>query len=134
MQSLLFSLIILITIAGCKNSAIEKKLSGADSLVITFNTPNSDSIVKTVSTTENNAINKVVDFIDNKPAKEFKCGYDGNLIFFSRGQVLLPVVFKYKEANCRHFIFELNGKLMSVKMNNEAADFLESLEEGKIYY
>ncbi len=133
MRLLVYAFIILI-ITACNNSAVAKKLSGADSLVITFNIPNSDSVVKTVSTTENNAINKIVDFIDGKPAKEFKCGYDGNLIFFSKGQVLLPVVFKYKEANCRHFIFELNGKLMSVKMNNEAADFLESLEEGKIYY
>jgi hypothetical protein len=120
--------------ASCSNSAVAKKLSGSDSLVITFNIPNSDSIIKTVTTTESNAIDKVVDFIDNKPAKEFKCGYDGNLIFFSKGRVLLPVVFKYKEANCRHFLFELDGKLMSTKMNNEAADFLESLEQGKIFY
>ena len=133
MRLLVYAFIILI-ITACKNSAVAKKLSGADSLVITFNIPNSDSVIKTVSTTENNAISKIVDFTDGKPAKEFKCGYDGNLIFFSKGQVLLPVVFKYKEANCRHFIFELNGKLMSVKMNNEAADFLESLEEGKTYY
>jgi len=95
---------------------------------------NSDSIIKTVSTTENTAINKVVDFIDAKPTEEFKCGYDGNLIFFSKGQVLLPVVFKYKDANCRHFLFESEGKVMSTKMNNEAADFLESLEQGKIFY
>ena len=87
-----------------------------------------------MSTTENNAIHKLGDFIDGKPAKEFKCGYDGNLIFFSKGQVLLPVVFKYKEAECRQFVFELDGKLMSTKVNNEAADFLESLEEGKFFY
>jgi len=121
-------------IAGCKNSAVEKKLSGSDSLVITFNVPNSDSIIKTVTTTERNAINKVVDFIDGKSAKELKCGYDGNLIFFSKGQTVLPIVFKYKDKDCRHFLFELDGKLMSIKMNNEAADFLESLEEGKIFY
>ena len=133
MRLFVFAFTVLI-ITGCKNSAVEKKLSASDSLVITFNVPNSDSIIKTVTTTESNAIDKVVDFIDGKPAKEFKCGYDGNLIFFSRGKVLLPVIFKYKEANCRHFFFELDGKLMSTKMNNEAADFLESLEEGKIFY
>jgi hypothetical protein len=133
MRIFFYSFIVLIS-AGCKNSPVSKKLSGSDSLVITFNIPNSDSIIKTVSTRENNAIDKVVGFIDGKPAKEFNCGYDGNLIFFSKGQVLLPVVFKYKEADCRHFLFELDGKLMSIKMNNEAADFLESLGEGKIFY
>ena len=133
MRIFVFAFIVLI-IAGCKNSAVAKKLSGSDSLVITFNISNSDSIIKTMSTTENNAIHKLVDFIDGKAAKEFKCGYDGSLIFFSKGQVLLPVVFKYKDANCRHFVFELEGRLMSTKMNNEAADFLESLEEEKIFY
>jgi hypothetical protein len=131
----LFSLLSMaVGSASCSNSAVAKKLSGSDSLAITFNMLNSDSIIKTVSTTENNAINKVVDFIDAKPTEEFKCGYDGNLIFFSKGQVLLAIVFKYKDANCRHFLFELDGKLMSTKMNNEAADFLESLEQGKIFY
>src|SRR6266700_4231607 len=97
MRLFVFAFIVFIA-AGCKHSALAKKLSGADSLVITFNMPNSDSVIKTVTTTENNAINKVVDFIDSKPAKEeFKCGYDGNLVFFSKGQAILPVVFKYKE-------------------------------------
>ena len=133
MRLFVFAFTVLI-IAGCKNSVVEKKLSGSDSLVITFNVPNSDSIIKTVTATESKAIDKIIDFIDAKPVEQFKCGYDGNLIFFSRGKVLLPVIFKYKEANCRHFFFELDGKLMSTKMNNEAADFLESLEEGKIFY
>ena len=128
-----FAFVILMT-ASCRDSPVAKKLSGSDSLVITFNMPDSDSIIKTVSTTENSAINKVVDFMNGKPAKVFKCGYDGNLIFFFKGQVLLPVVFKYKDANCRHFLFESDGKVMSTKMNNEAADLLESLEQGKIFY
>jgi hypothetical protein len=132
MRVIIFFFIIMT--AGCKNSAITKKLSACDSLVITFNAPNSDSIIKTVSTTENNAINKIIDFVDAKPAEEFKCGYDGNLIFFSKGQAILPVVFKYKEKDCCHFLFELDGKLVSTKINNEAADFLESLEQGKIFY
>ena len=125
---------MVVLFVSCSGSAVTKKLSDSDSLVITFNPPNSDSIIKTVSTTENNAINKVIDFVDAKPAEEFKCGYDGNLIFFSKGQAILPVVFKYKEKDCRHFLFELDGKLVSTKINNEAADFLESLEQGKIFY
>ena len=128
-----FVFVVLIA-AGCKNSAVSKKLSASDSLVITFNEPNSDAIIKTVSTKEHTAIRKVIGFIDAKPTQEFKCGYDGNLIFFSKGQALLPIVFKYKETSCRHFLFELDGKLMSTKINNEAADFLESLEQGKLFY
>jgi len=76
----------------------------------------------------------MLDFVDSKAAEGFKCGYDGNLTFFSNGQPLLPVVFKYKEASCRHFLFEFDGKLMSNKLSNEAADFLESLEKGNNQY
>jgi hypothetical protein len=133
MKLFLFAFTVLIAI-GCKNSALAKKLSGSDSLVISFKEPNGGSVIKTVSTTENKAIHKLIDFIDAKPTEEFKCGYDGNLIFFSKGEILLPVIFKYKDKDCRHFLFELDGKLVSTKMNNEAADFLESLEQGKTFY
>jgi len=136
MKSLcLFSFLAIVSLlTGCSNSAISKKLSGSDSLVINFYAANSDSIVKTVNATEGAAIRKVIHFIDAKSTEQFKCGYDGNLFFFSKDQPLLPVMFKYKEKDCRHFVFELDGKLMSTKMNNEAADFLESLEQGNNYY
>lgn len=72
--------------------------------------------------------------MDAKSTEELKCGYDGNLVFYSKGEALLPVVFKYKDKNCRHFLFERDGKLQSTKISNEAADFLESLNTGKNYY
>ena len=121
-------------VTACSSSALSKKLSGSDSLVINFYAANSESIVKTVSATEGKAIRKVIHFIDSRSTGQLKCGYDGNLIFFSNGEPLLPVMFNYKEKACRHFIFEIEGKLMSTKMNNEAADFMESLETGNIYY
>ncbi len=123
-------LISLTLLTACSNSAISKKLSGSDSLVINFKDQITDSVTKTVTTIENNAIRKLIDFVDAKATDEFKCGYDGNLSFYSEGEVILPVVFKYKEPGCRHFLFELDGKLMSTKMGKEAADFLESLEKG----
>ena len=128
----LFTVFVLLT--ACSDSAVSKKLSASDSLVISFNAPNSDSIVKTFSATQKNAIRKMADFIDAKTTKEFKCGYDGNLIFYSNGQTLLPVVFKYKQTDCHHFLFEWEGKTMSTKMSKEAADFLESLEKGSNSY
>ena len=72
----------------------------------------------------------MVSFIDRKASKEYKCGYDGSLIFFKGGKAVLPVVFKYKDAACRHFLFELDGKVQSTQMNQEGADFLATLEKG----
>src|SRR5258706_8755328 len=119
---------------ACSNSAVSKKLSQCDSLVINFKEEQSDTIIKTVSATENSAIDKLAGFVDSKTTEEFKCGYDGNMMFYSKGQAVLPIVFKYKESGCRHFLFELDGKLMSTKLSTEAADFLESLEKGNNQY
>ncbi len=130
----IFLLIIITCLVSCGGSAVTNKLADADSLVIVFNKPNSDSVIKTVNTTEEKAIKKLSGFVDGKKGEEFKCGYDGNMTFYSKGQIVLQPVFKYSEAGCRHFLFELDGKVMSTKMSNEAADFLKSLMEGKDWY
>lgn len=121
-------------LVSCGSSAVGKKLRGCDSLVITFNAPNSDSVINVVSTTETNAISKLARFVDGKPAEQFKCGYDGNMIFFKGGRQVLPVVFKYSEEGCRHFLFDLDNKVMSCQMSNEAVDFLKSLAAGNNTY
>ena len=125
---------LFILLVSCSSSAVGKKLKGCDSLVITFNAPNSDSVVNVVSTTETKAISKLARFMDGKPAEQYKCGYDGNMIFFKAGHQVLPVVFKYSEEGCRHFMFDLDNKVMSNQMSNEAVDFLKSLAEGNNTY
>ncbi len=128
----LIAFIIILT--SCSESAVSKKLTECDSLSITFNAPNTDSIVKTLQTVDKNGLSKMAGFLGGKTTEQFKCGYDGGLIFFTKGKAFLPVMFKYKEADCRHFLFEWEGKTMSTKMSQEAADFLESLEMGKSTY
>ena len=134
MKSIFAFLLYIVILSSCSQSALSKKLSGSDSLVISFNQLNSDSIAKMVATTEKTAIKKLIRFIDGKETEKFKCGYDGNLVFYKEGKELLPIVFKYKDKDCRHFLLELDGKLLSNKMNKEAADFLQSLQEGKTWY
>ena len=118
------------TVAGCKQSAIKQSFSSADSLVIHFKDEQTAVVTKTVQTTESNAINRMIDFIDAKEMKQFKCGYDGKMFFYAKGQKIQEVDFKMKNDSCNHFAFLLNGKLMSTKMNNEAVDFLDALEKG----
>jgi hypothetical protein len=128
-----FAGLLLFTSCGSK-SAIENKLSGADSLVITFNIPDTDSVINIVSTTEAKAINKLSGFLNGKETTQSKCGFDGNIKFFKTGQQLLPVVFKYSETGCRFFMYDLDNKVMNVAMGNEAAGFLKNLAEGKASY
>ena len=127
----IFLLFVILVLASCSGSPVSKKLASADSLVITFNAANTDSVLKTVTTTEKKAIKKLTQFLAGKESEQFKCGYDGNMTFYSNGQLLLPLVFKYTEKDCRHFLFDMDNKVMSTKMSNEAADFLQNLLDGK---
>ena len=120
-------------LGSCSDRATDKKLSHSDSLVINFNAPQTIIIEKTVSTTEKKAIKKLARFVSGKPSEAYKCGYDGNMLFFEKGELTGDISFNYSEA-CRHFITILGGKLTPTFMSNEAADFLKSLAEGKNWY
>lgn len=119
---------------SCNNSSpTYKKLSVSDSLIINFNRPQSDTIAKTISTTEKVAIKKLAGFIDSEASPAYKCGYNGNILFYDNGSLVADVAFNYGEG-CRHFIQIISDQLSSTKMSNEAADFLQSLAEGKSWY
>jgi hypothetical protein len=126
---------MLFLITACKPSASwQKSISASDSLVINFNEPNSNTINNTVSTTEKKAIQKLAGFLKTKSSKEFKCGYDGNMMFYEEGKLTADVSFNYSGEDCKHFMLLENGELLSIEMKNEAADFLKSLREGKNWY
>src|SRR5436190_9226043 len=80
MRTVLAVLIVLFCSSCGKPSAVSKKLSGSDSLVITFNMPNSDSVRGMVNTTGKNAIRKLTHFLEGKNTMEYKCGYNGSMI------------------------------------------------------
>lgn len=117
-----------------RQSAISKKLSDSDSLVITFNMPYSDSVINKVSTTEKKAIRKLSGFLSGKQEAGYKCGFDGNMIFYRQGEILLTVIFQYSKKNCRYFLFDIDNKVMSFSMSEEAASLIQSLAEGKSWY
>ncbi len=131
----LFSAAVIFLLISCSSkSAISKKLNGSDSLVINFNTPQTNNIEKTVTTTERNAIKKLTQYVDSKTAEAYKCGYDGNLLFYKQGPLVGDISFNYSGEGCHHFIQLIDDKLTPTAMSNEAADFLKSLAEGKGWY
>lgn len=134
MKQIIFIAFIFI-LASCGNkSALSKQLSGSDSLVINFNTPQSNTIEKTMTTTEKKAIQKLSNYVDGKASEAYKCGYDGNLMFYKKGTLVGDVSFNYSGDDCRHFIMLLNDELAPTTMSNEAVNFLQSLKEGKGWY
>jgi hypothetical protein len=132
--TLLLTIIIFLTSCGSSDKGVSKQISGSDSLVINFTAPQSDSVIKSVTTADKKAIDKITRFVDGKEAEEFKCGYNGSLLFFSKEKLLSEVNFNYTEAGCSHFLLSIDRKLVSTVMSNEAIDFLKSLAEGKDWY
>lgn len=135
MRSFCIFFVFAIGLTSCsEQSAIGKQLNGCDSLVINFNEPQTNNIAKTVTTTENKAIKKLAKFVDSKTAAAYKCGYDGNLLFYKNGKLSGDISFNYSGDGCHHFIQNVNGDLNSTSLSNEAANFLRSLAEGKDWY
>ncbi len=116
---------------SCSSSPLVEKIKASDSLAIRFNHPGTDSIVKVVETTEVHAIEKLVRFADEKETEQFKCGYDGNMMFYKKGSLAGDISFNYSSDGCHHFLQMADGKLTATKMSNEAADFLKSLADGR---
>lgn len=133
MKQLLFIIFFVIG-TSCKNSNISKSFSGADSLVIHFKDEQAGTVTKSVEASDPKAIKRITGFIDSDVKEDYKCGYDGKMFFFSKGQQLQEVDFMMNDKACRHFSFLLDGNLINTKMSNEAADFLKSLADGKSWY
>jgi catabolite regulation protein CreA len=125
-----------ITLASCggTGSVVSKQLSGSDSLVINFNIPQTNNIAKAVTTTQSKAIKKLSSYVDGKSTEAYKCGYDGNLLFYKKGTLIGDAAFNYSGDGCHHFIMQIKDELVPTSMSNEAADFLKSLAEGKDWY
>ena len=128
--------VVLVLLVSCSGggSSISKQLAGSDSLVINFNSPGSNTIDKTVTTTDATAIKKIANYVNSKTTEAYKCGYDGNLLFYKKGILTGDVSFNYSGDGCQHFIMTVDDKLSPTSMSNEAADFLKSLAEGKEWY
>jgi len=102
MKLFLFVALILCFVSCSEKSATGKQLTGSDSLVINFNEPQTNNIAKTVTTTENKAIEKLAGFVDGKTSEAYKCGYDGNLLFYKKGKIAALVnisLLKYEFVN-----------------------------------
>ena len=128
-------IVLVILFCSCNQFAIKQNFSSADSLVIHFKDEQAGVVTKTVQTAESKAINRMIEFIDAKETEQFKCGYDGKMFFYTKGQKMQEVDFKMKNDSCNHFAFLLNGNLLSTKMSGEAIDFLNALEQGMpVYY
>lgn len=121
-------------LAACKQSAVKQSFSATDSLVIHFKNEQLGEITKTIQTTDKKAINRVIEFMDGNKSGLFKCGYDGKMFFYNKGERIQEADFKMNDKACNHFAFFLNGELMGTAMSDEAVDFLSALEKGLPFY
>ena len=125
MKPILFAAVLLL--ASCSNSPLVSHLQDSDSLVVNFTQRGDSSKTRTSSTTETHAIQTMLQFTDGEKTEEFKCGYDGNILFYKKGTLAADIAFNFTGDGCHHFLHDVNGKLVATKMSNEAVDFLISL-------
>jgi hypothetical protein len=116
-------------IISCSNSPLVSPLEGSDSLSIRFTRPQDASQTHVVSTTKPGAIKALLVYIDGSHTEQFKCGYDGNILFYKNGSLAGEVSFNYVADNCRHFLHQNGDQLVATKMSNEAVDFLKALAD-----
>jgi hypothetical protein len=126
MKTILFFATVLLLVS-CNNSPLVSHLQDSDSLVVKFTQRGDSLTTRTTSTTEDHAIQTMLQFTDGEKTEEFKCGYDGNILFYKKGTLAADVSFNFTGDGCRHFLHNVNGKLVATKMSNEAADFLITL-------
>lgn len=122
---LLFAAAILLI--SCSNSPLVSHLEDSDSLVVKFNQRGDSLQTTATSTTEPHAIQTMLQFADGAETEQFKCGYDGNILFYKKGSLAADISFNFTGDGCHHFLHQANGKLVATKMNNQAVDFLISL-------
>ncbi len=126
-MKLIIYIIASLLLVSCGSSTLVKNISGSDSVAVRFNHPGTDSIIKVVEATQSHAIDKLLRFADGKETEQFKCGYDGNMMFYKNGSLTGDISFNYSKDGCHHFLHMVDGKLTATAMSNEAADFLKSL-------
>ncbi len=129
----LFSLILLTAVfCSCQQSKLSGRLNTSDSVSIDF-TDENQMVIKQVETTNMIAIKRLSEYIGNKKFEKNQCYLGGRMIFFQSGMPVEQVEFN-TSSNCRYFTFISEGELVSTKMSEEAASFLESIRDGKDYY
>lgn len=116
-----------ILLVSCSNSPLVSHLEDSDSLVVKFNQRDDSLETRATSTTEIHAIQTMLQFTDGEETQQFKCGNDGNILFYKKSRLAADISFNFSVDDCHHFLHQVNGKLVATKMSNEAVDFLISL-------
>jgi hypothetical protein len=116
---------------SCGHSPLVSQLEGSDSIAISFTQPATGAVIKTVATAAPYAIKDLLRFADSEETEQYKCGYDGNILFYKKGSLAGDVSFNYTGDGCHHFLLLANGKLTATKMSYEAVDFLKALAVGE---
>ncbi len=116
-----------ILLFSCSNSALVSHLEDSDSLVVKFNERGDSLQTRATSTTETHAIQTMLQFTDGEETEQFKCGYDGNILFYKKGNLAADISFNFMGDGCHHFLHAVKGKLVATKMSNEGVDFLIAL-------
>ena len=116
-----------IFLISCGHSQLVSHLEGSDSVAVIYKQQATGAVIKIVGTSGNYAIQDLLTFTGSGKTAEFKCGYDGDILFYKKGIQAGEVYFNYTTDGCHHFVIMKDGKATATQMSNEATDFLKLL-------
>ena len=126
-MKLILSIASAILLISCGHSPLVSHLEGSDSVAVIFKQPATGAVIKIVGTAGSYAIQDLLTFSDSKETALFKCGYDGDILFYKKGMQAGEVYFNYTIDGCHHFVIMKDGKPTATEMSNEPVDLLKAL-------
>ena len=131
--------IVLFILIGCDismDTAMRMYMhENADRVEILFYTGHAEKglkpvLAQTFMDIEN--IDRVLKFITKKPAEPYKCGYSGEIIFFTGDNSSIAERMKFNiDPGCEHIVYMFNQEFYTRKISKEGLTFLRELR-GKV--
>jgi hypothetical protein len=100
----------------------------ADSIVLNFTDPGTTTIVKIASTTEKLGLDKIKDLYTGAAITPSKCQSDGAMLLYKEGKPIISGFFQFRNKDCKLIKVEVNNFPYYIKLSDEQAAFLASLE------
>lgn len=83
--------------------------------------------VEVLATKEKRVVNQLTTFITSKKAPLYKCGYSGEITFYTAKGIIAG---EYNHStDCGHIVFLINGELVSRRLSEEGLNYLKKLAD-----
>jgi hypothetical protein len=126
-----FGCLLFAVVMSCTNNTggVKDIAAGATEMGVQIFNSGKDSSPVVYTIKDAKLVKQMAGYMDGEKTAEFKCGYDGNVVFFKKAEILFTADFKTNDVGCMHFSYMLNGALHTTVLSPEAQTFIQSLQK-----